>query len=80
MYALQDKTKLFCYKIFNQQEEFLGIIEKKRVGRFMHWTFQPDAVDMIGEIWFTNGCLKEITTFITKLYIEDIKKRGKTNE
>lgn len=51
------------YHIYNEKEEYLGSIEYMRVGRFMHWCFVP-----IAGIFFTNGCLKEIVEFITKLY------------
>ena len=59
------------YYIYNHEEEFLGNIIRARVGRFMHWTFQPD-----NQTYFTNGCLKEIVEFITNLYKED-RKRSK---
>ena len=55
------------YLVYNKKEprEYLGAISKKRVGRFMHWVFEPDTYY---ELFFTNGCLKEISAFITKLY------------
>ena len=59
-----------CYNIINNKEQMLGVIKKQRVGRFMHWAFLPAPTKMIGELWFTNGCLKEITTKITELYGE----------
>lgn len=43
--------------------EFVGIIKLQRVGRFMHWCLLPTK-----EAWFSNGCLKEISKFITTLY------------
>lgn len=51
------------YYVYNHEDTFLGNIIRARVGRFMHWTFQPD-----NQTYFTNGCLKEIVEFITKLY------------
>jgi len=55
-----DKT----IEVYNQiRNEFIGKIEKLRVGKFMHWCFCP-----ANDCFFTNGCLKEITKFITKLY------------
>jgi len=59
------------YNIFNAKGQYLGDITKTRVGRFMHWCFFPDANPYIGDMWFTNRCLKEISAFITKLYRED---------
>lgn len=53
-----------CYILFNiQQDEKIGFIQKRRVGRFMHWCLEPEP-----ETYFSNGCLKEISAFITKLY------------
>lgn len=51
------------YYVYNHEGEFLGNIIRARVGRFMHWTFQP-----LSQTYFTNGCLKEVVEFITKLY------------
>lgn len=51
------------YMVLNYANEKIGIIKKRRVGRFMHWCLIPDT-----DTFFTNGCLKEITQFITKLY------------
>jgi len=62
----------YNYAIYNKKEEFLGLIHKKRVGRFMHWCFEPYK-----ETYFSNGCLKEIVEFITKLYG---KKNGTKEE
>jgi len=51
-------------EVYNQSKnEFLGKIEKLRVGKFMHFCFCPEK-----DLFFTNGCLKEISKFITKLY------------
>jgi len=51
-------------EVYNQiRNEFIGKIEKLRVGKFMHWCFCPE-----NDCFFTNGCLKEISKFITKLY------------
>ena len=52
------------YKIWNTvYEKYVGEIRRERMGRFMHWqSFQ------YGGVGFTNGCLKEITRFITTLY------------
>ena len=55
------------YGIKNRKGDFLGLIQKHRVGRYMHWCFFPDEVPL-GDIWFSNGCLKEIVAFITSLY------------
>ena len=52
------------YKLFNiKQGVDLGFtIERVRVGRFMHWCLVKE------DIYLSNGCLKEISAFITKLY------------
>lgn len=52
------------YKIYNTiYEMYVGEIRRERMGRWMHWQlFQyPNC-------GFTNGCLKEISKFITSLY------------
>lgn len=51
------------YYVYNHEDIFLGTIVNSRVGRFFHWTFCPDS-----NTFYTNGCLKEIVEFITKLY------------
>jgi len=51
------------YDIFNHEDEFLGVINNSHVGRFFHWIFCPQE-----QTYYTNGCLKEIVEFITKLY------------
>ena len=52
------------YKIWNViYKQYVGEIRRERFGRFMHWQlFQYPRYG------FTNGCLKEITKFITSLY------------
>jgi len=58
-------------EVYNQiRNEFLGRIEKMRAGKFMHWCFCPAE-----ELFFTNGCLKEIVEFITKLYSKENKNK-----
>jgi len=53
-------------EVYNQKEdELLGKIERLRVGKFMHWCFCPES-----NMFFTNGCLKEISRFITEQYIK----------
>jgi hypothetical protein len=59
--------------VVNSENQLLGRIQRKRVGRFMHWTFQPVPIEKLGDLWFTNGCMKEISEEITSLY-----KRGRT--
>ncbi len=52
------------YKRWNLvYEKYVGEIKRERMGQWMHWQlFQyPDC-------GFTNGCLKEISKFITTLY------------
>lgn len=50
-------------------------IERGRMGTWMHWLLEP--YDGSGEpcgTKFSNGCLKEITAFITTLYSKKAKK------
>ncbi len=58
------------YAIHNLKGELLGFIRRERVGKFMHWklVLVRELFYNCSEIGFTNGCLKEITSFITKLY------------
>jgi hypothetical protein len=51
------------YYVYNHEMEWLGVISKSRIGKFMHWIFAP-----VEQTFFTNGCLKEIIEFITQLY------------
>lgn len=57
-----------CYKPFYKlvnvrQDVIVGYISRKRIGRFLHWVFEPES-----DTFFTNGCLKDISKFITGLY------------
>ena len=74
----KSKGNHIYYQIYNSKEQYLGEIRKMRVGKFMHWCFCPDFGDehelenfCTGDLYFTNGCLKEISTFITKLYSKE---------
>lgn len=52
------------YKIWNNiYEQYVGEIRRERMGSWMHW-----QLFQYGNIGFTNGCLKEISRFITTLY------------
>lgn len=52
------------YEVWNTvYNEYVGLVKKQRVGTWMHWCFFPEK-----DIWFSNGCLKEISEFITSLY------------
>ncbi len=52
------------YEVWNIiYNEHVGMIKRQRVGTWMHWCFFPKD-----ETWFSNGCLKEISKFITSLY------------
>lgn len=55
------------YGIWNKKEEFLGSIEKMRVGSYMHWCYCPTE-----EIFISAGCLDEIRQFMKnpEKYIE----------
>jgi len=52
------------YKIWNViYKKYVGEIRRERMGQWMHWQlFQYPGCG------FTNGCLKEISKFITSLY------------
>ena len=52
------------YKIWNTvYKKYVGEIRRERMGQWMHWqSFQYPGCG------FTNGCLKEISKFITTLY------------
>ena len=56
-----DKDYYACVNI--QQEVIVAYIKRRRLGRFMHWCLEP-----INDTYFSNGCLKEISKFITELY------------
>lgn len=46
-----------CYTITNRKEEELGVIEKIRVGSYMHWCYCPK----VGyDIFISAGCMDEI--------------------
>ena len=52
------------YKIWNNvYEKYVGEIRRERMGQWMHWQLFQYA-----DVGFTNGCLKEISKFITTLY------------
>ncbi len=58
-----DRHRIDIYYVYNHEDEFLGVINRSRVGMFMHWIFCPQE-----QTYYTNGCMKEIVEFITKLY------------
>ena len=52
------------YKIWNNvYKKYVGEIRRERMGQWMHW-----QLFQYPEYGFTNGCLKEISKFITTLY------------
>ncbi len=58
------------YKIWNViYKQYVGEIRRKRMGQWMHW--QLFYLDL--KIGFTNGCLKDISKFITSLYSKKLK-------
>ena len=59
------------YYVYNWESEFIGVISRVRVGKFMHWIFSPQQ-----QTFFTNSCLKEISKFITKCYSKKAKVSG----
>lgn len=63
---IEGKPTEISYDIHNSKGEWLGNIVKKRVGRFMHWCFEPRP-----DTYFTNGCMKDISKQITAAYSEN---------
>jgi len=58
------------YLIYNKiYKEYVGEIRKERMGTWMHW-----HLFLYPNCGCTNGCLKEISPFITTLYSKDRKK------
>jgi len=51
------------YEIYNQDQDLIGYVERIRVGRWMHWCLCSCGAD----VYFSNGCLREIVAFIAKL-------------
>jgi len=58
---------VIIYNILNNDGHDLGFIKRARVGKFMHWKWFPPCVAR-GELSMTNGCIKELSIFITSLY------------
>jgi len=57
------------YKIWNViYKDFVGEIRRERFGKWMHW-----QLFQYPKYGFTNGCLKEISHFITSLYGRKLK-------
>lgn len=67
----EDNRGKMIYYVYNHDDVSLGVICNSRVGRFFHWIFQPSD-----QTFYTNGCLKEITNFITKCYSKSKKNAG----
>ncbi len=64
----------------------VGVIRKARMGKWMHWClsftqdFMEQLVDEKKDLDFSNGCLKEISKFITSLYSKEKKEKEKNKE
>lgn len=63
------------YRLWNPvYEMWVGEIRRERMGQWMHWQlyfsvdFMKELVNENRPLGFTNGCLKEISKFITTLY------------
>ena len=63
----------FHFEIYNSRKEKIGRIMYSRVGTYMHWCFFPDECDG-HDLFFTNGCLREIVDFISSLYKKNTKE------
>ena len=59
--------------IYNKK---VGEIRKERMGKWMHWHLFGDSSD----VGFSNGCLKEISKFITSLYSKEKKEAKEKKE
>ena len=71
------------YKIRNIiYDQIVGEIREERMGTWMHWglTLTPEFMKQLVEgnhqLFFSNGCLKEISEFITSLYRKDRKENA----
>ncbi len=59
------------YNVYNKIYGIkIGRIKKARMGTWMHWQIFP-----ANNLGFSNGCLKEISLFITKCYSKHGKKK-----
>jgi len=63
------------YKLWNPvYKMWVGEIRRERMGQWMHWQlyfsveFMKELINENRPLGFTNGCLKEISKFITTLY------------
>lgn len=63
------------YRLWNPvYEMWVGEIRRERMGQWMHWQlyfsveFMKELINENRPLGFTNGCLKEISKFITTLY------------
>ena len=70
------------YKLWNPVYKiWMGEIRRARMGQWMHWQlyfsvdFMKKLVEDNQELGFTNGCLKEISKFITTLYSKNRNKK-----
>ena len=62
IYKVKEKK---IYRIWNLvYKQWVAEIRRERMGQWMHW--QLFYLDL--KVGFTNGCLKEISKFITTLY------------
>lgn len=50
-----------CYTITNSKDEELGVIEKIKVGTYLHWCYCP-RIDY--DIFISAGCMDEIRNFM----------------
>ena len=78
---IKDKEE---YNIYNKIYDIkVGRIKKARMGTWMHWQlyftvkFMKKMVEKNQDLGFSNGCLKEISKFITTLYSKKMEKKGK---
>jgi len=72
------------YNIYNKIYKCkIGKIKKVRFGTWMHWSlhinqsFMKMLIEKKQDLSFSNGCLKEISLFITKCY--SVHKKSKLN-
>ena len=62
------------YEVWNKiHNKKVGEIRKERMGKWMHWQLFVDDPD----VGYSNGCLKEISKFITPLYSKEKESKEK---
>jgi len=48
------------YDVYNKENDYLGTIAKRQLGKNPVWTFNPDSVKQVGLLYFEISCQEEI--------------------